>query len=109
MTWVPDGDPWLSDTHHLWPAPTRLRAGPAQSALDAPWLRVEALSGASQPLYTYAQLERALVGAGVAPAEARTASRRRPSNFNAARDAFLITIGDDLYRLQHLDRDERRG
>ena len=23
MTWVPGGDPWLSDTDHLWPAPER--------------------------------------------------------------------------------------
>ena len=34
---------------------------------------------------------------GVASAEARTASRLRPSIFNSARDAFLIAIGDDLY------------
>jgi dipeptidyl-peptidase-4 len=88
MTWAPDGDPWLSDTHHLWPA---------EDPSTGPWLRVDAATGASRPLYTYAQLERALVGAGAAPADARAASRRVPSNFDKARDAFLIAIGGDLY------------
>jgi dipeptidyl-peptidase 4 len=88
MTWVPAGDPWLSDTDHLWPA--------ADSA-TGPWLRVDATSGASRPLYTSAQLQRALVDAGVASTEARGAARGRHSTFNATRDAVLITIGDDLY------------
>src|SRR5688572_27027990 len=51
MTWVPDGNPWLSDTHHLWPASD----GGSQ---PEGWLRTDATSGASQPLYTSAQLER---------------------------------------------------
>jgi dipeptidyl-peptidase-4 len=97
MTWVPGGDPWLSDTDHLWPAPSEAEARVDGPAAAGPWLRVDAFSGASGPLYTYAQLERALVAVGVASADARIASRRRPSIFNAARDAFLITIGNDLY------------
>ncbi len=84
MTWAPAGDPWLSDTHYLWPA-------------EGPWLRVDAASGASNPLYTYAQLDSALVNAGVAPGATAAASRQLPSIFNAARDAFLVTVGDDLY------------
>lgn len=92
MTWTPAGDPWLGDTHHLWPAPSE-----AAGRVEGPWLRVDAISGASRPLFTYAQLERALVDAGVASAEARNASRRRPSVFNAKRDAFLLTIAEDLY------------
>ncbi len=97
MTWVPGGDPWLSDTDHLWPAPSEAEGRVEAPAAAGPWLRVDALSGASRPLYTYAQLERALVGTGVASAEARNASRFRPSIFNAQRDAFLVAIGDDLY------------
>src|SRR5688572_10182807 len=104
MTWVPGGDPWLSDTDHLWPFDSALDSSarlaqdrPAGSATTGPWRRVDALSGASRPLYAYAELERALVEAGVASAEARIASRFRPSIFNAPRDAFLIAIGDDLY------------
>ena len=90
MTWVPDGNPWLSDTHHLWPASD----GGSQ---PEGWLRTDATSGASQPLYTSAQLERALVSAGVTQADARTASRRAPSTFNHARSAFLLTIHEDFY------------
>src|SRR5688572_2658073 len=96
MTWAPAGDPWLSDTHHLWPAPSQAEA-PGNAAPQGPWLRVDALTGATQPLYTYGELERALVKAGAAPTGARVAARRAPSTFNSARDAFLLTIGDDLY------------
>jgi dipeptidyl-peptidase-4 len=96
IAWAPGGDPWLGDTHHLWPAASEVE-GPALGAQSGPWLRVDATSGASLPLYTYAQLERALVNAGVAPTDARSASRRLPSIFSAARDAFLIAIGDHLY------------
>jgi dipeptidyl-peptidase-4 len=95
MTWVPSGDPWLSDTAHLWPFDAQGK--PAADASTGPWLRVEATSGTSRPLYTYAQLERALVGAGVTAAEARGSARSRHSTFNAAHDALLITVGDDLY------------
>jgi dipeptidyl-peptidase-4 len=88
MTWVPDGGPWIDDAHYLWPA---------GESSGSSWLRIEAATGASQPLFTNAQLESALVKAG-APAEAaRTVSRRRPANFNAKRDAILLTVADDLY------------
>ena len=50
MSWVPSGDPWLSDTHHLWPGESD-----AESSAG-PWSIVEAATGASRPLYTYAQL-----------------------------------------------------
>ncbi|HUP39100.1 MAG TPA: S9 family peptidase [Vicinamibacterales bacterium] len=92
MTWAPGGDPWLSDTHYLWPA---LSEGAAR--VDGPFLRVNAATGASSPLYTSAQVERALVRVGVASSEAAAASRQLPSIFSPARDAFLITVGDDLY------------
>ncbi len=92
MRWVPDGGPWLNDTHHLWPSDE------AQSSpQDASWLRVEAATGASQPFFTTRQLESALVKAGVPANDARAESRRRPTNFNAARNAFLVSIADNLY------------
>src|SRR5829696_4469784 len=60
MTWAPDDNPWLSDTHHLWPFDSAANSGPAQGEpATGPWLRVDAASGASEPLYTYASLERA--------------------------------------------------
>ncbi len=87
MTWVPDDGPWLSDTHHLWPS----------DSADASWLRVDAATGASRPLFLASQLEAALVKAGAPASGARTASRRRPSSFNTVRSAFLVTVADDLY------------
>jgi dipeptidyl-peptidase-4 len=94
MGWVPAGDPWLNDTEHLWPS------GAAHSgAGDArgPWLRMDAVSGASTPLYTYERLERALADAGVRSTEAQDAARLRQATFNETRDALLITVGEDLY------------
>ena len=94
MAWVPAGDPWLNDAEHLWPSDAaHSSAGEARG----PWLRMNAVSGASTPLYTYELLERALTAAGVSSTEARNAARLRQANFNQARDALLITIGDDLY------------
>ena len=92
MTWAPGGDPWLGDTHFLWPA---LSEGGAR--VEGPWLRVDAKTGASSPLYTYAQLDRALAAAGGAPAATASASRQSPSTFNAARDAFLVAVDGDLF------------
>ena len=43
MGWAPEGDPWLNDTEHLWPADGVTRAGGGARA----WLRVDAASGAS--------------------------------------------------------------
>ena len=95
MSWAPHGDPWLNDTHHLWPADAAHRTSSDSAA--GPWLSVDAATGNSRPLYTYEQLERALSHAGVASDEARRASLLLHSNFNSARDAILITIRDDLY------------
>jgi dipeptidyl-peptidase-4 len=100
MTWAPAGDPWLSDTHHLWPSSTVIPGSTPSEAggrVEGPWLRVDATSGASSPLYTYAQLERALINAGASASNTGNASRQLPSIFNATRDAFLVTVGDDLY------------
>lgn len=94
MGWVPAGDPWLNDKEHLWPSDASHRGAGEERG---PWLRVDAVSGASTPLYTYENLERALAAAGVSATEARNAARLRQTNFNEARDALLLTIGDDLY------------
>ncbi len=92
MTWAPDGDPWLSDTHYLWPAPSE-----GAARVEGPFLRVDAATGASRPHYTYGQVERALSSIGVASSDVPAASRQLPPIFSPARDAFLLTIGDDLY------------
>jgi len=97
MTWTPDENPWLSDTDHLWPSDGSSSAGVARGDAAGPWLRVDAASGDSRPLYTYASLERALDKAGARPDAARAASRHVPSIFSASREAFLINIDDDLF------------
>ena len=88
MSWAPAVGPWLSDTHFLWPD---------TDAPGNPLLRVEALTGNSQPLFATAQLESALLKAGVSAAVARGAAGRRPSIFNTRRDAIVVTIDTDLY------------
>src|SRR5918995_6140395 len=47
MTWAPNGDPWLSDTHHLWPLDSgQGKAAPSEAAaLEGPWLKVGATTG----------------------------------------------------------------
>ena len=83
MTWVPDDGPWLE--RHV------IICGPSTGSgrrVHRELMRVEAATGASQPLFTYAQLESALAKSGRPVECARTASRRRPSNFNAKRTHF---------------------
>ena len=98
MTWVPAGDPWLSDTHHLWPAPSARRS-PAERAV-----RAAGRGCASMPR----RAQRAALYLRAARARARRGGRRRPTtravrrggcrrSSTPTRDAFLITIGDDLY------------
>ena len=101
MTWAPAGDPWLSDTHHLWPSPTVIpgstqgrgrRPEPTGRGCASTPPRARARRSTPTP-----QLERALVNAGASASNAGNASRQLPSIFNATRDAFLVTLGDDLY------------
>ena len=87
MSWALAVEPWLSDTHFLWPGPEARE----------PWLRVEATSGRSQPLFTTGQVEAALVKTGVSVNGARDATRQRPAIFNSRRDAFVMVIDADLY------------
>lgn len=99
MGWIPDDGPWLNQSEYLWPSDFT-------GASTAPWLRVDALTGDSRPLYSPSELETALVSAGAAPADARSAARERPSTFNGDRSAFLLAIANDLYVY---DISSRRG
>ena len=92
MSWVPAAGPWLDDTHYLWPG-----RSDGKDADDSPWLRVDAATGSSSTLYAVDRLERALVNAGAPRDAASRAARQRPSTFNAAGDAFIVTAGQDLY------------
>jgi dipeptidyl-peptidase-4 len=80
-------NPWVDDGHYLWPG----------DDVDVPWLRVDALSGASQPLFDRQKLVAALAAIPGLPRAAAGTAPRRPTNFNPRHDGFLITIGDDLF------------
>jgi dipeptidyl-peptidase-4 len=88
MSWVPDHGPWLDDTHYLWPE---------RDASGSGWLRVDAETGSSRRFFNNADLESALLKAGVAREIAGRAARQRPTNFNRRRDSFVVTAGNSLY------------
>jgi len=78
---------WVSDTHFLWPK----GAGPVE------FLKVEALTGKTQPFFDAARIERALVAEGATAELARQAVGARGIVMSAARSALLMPIGGDLY------------
>ena len=101
MTWAPAGDPWLSDTHHLWPSPTvEPRVYPERGSEPEPTGRgcasTPRRARARRSTPTRSSSARSSTQAPRLP-DAGNASRQLPSIFNATRDAFLVTLGDDLY------------
>ncbi|MGH9145488.1 MAG: S9 family peptidase [Vicinamibacterales bacterium] len=80
---------WLNDTHYIWPRP-------APGGVD--WVKVDASTGAMEPLFDAKQMERALTKlASIPPGEAEQLSRSRDLVFNADKSAVLLTVNDDLY------------
>jgi dipeptidyl-peptidase-4 len=75
MNWVPEGGPWIDDSHYLWPG---------GSAETSGWLRVDALSGSSQPLFSAGAVDPALLVT-------------RPTVFSRQRDAVVLGTGGTLY------------
>jgi len=62
------------------------------------WVRVDAVSGRTSPLFDADRMENALASLpGVTRAEARLIARSNDLTFNAARTAMVVTIADDLY------------
>lgn len=78
---------WLSSTHFLWPK----GPGPVE------FLKVEALSGRSEPLFDAPRVVRGLVAEGAMAELARQAVGARTLVMNQARTALLMPIGADLY------------
>jgi dipeptidyl-peptidase-4 len=69
-----------------------------QSGGGSDWLRIDAASGRSSPLFDASRMETALASLpGVTRAEAGLVSRSSSLNFNPSRTGMLVTIGDDLY------------
>jgi dipeptidyl-peptidase-4 len=81
-------NPWLDDAHFLWPNDNQGAAG---------WLRVDAASGKSEPLFDRDKLIDALARLPGITRQIASGVPRRPTNFNARHDGFLVTIGRDLF------------
>jgi dipeptidyl-peptidase-4 len=80
---------WLDETTYV----TSRREGPGVQ-----WMRVEAASGRSSPLFDVARMEAALAALpGVAREDASRAARSGGLTFNTGHTTILATIADDLF------------
>jgi dipeptidyl-peptidase-4 len=69
-----------------------------QSGSGFEWLKVDAASGRTSPLFDADRMESALASLpGVTRAEAGLTARSNDLIFNTVRTGILVTIGDDLY------------
>ena len=69
-----------------------------QSGSGYEWLKVDATSGKTSPLFDADRMETALASLpGVTRAEAGLIARSNNLTFNSARTGILVTIADDLY------------
>ena len=83
----PRGLEWLDDRHYLQPA-----------GHGGPPLKVDAESGAGEPLFDAAALETALAGVpGISAAQAGRLARSRSNLLNGSRTALVIDFDNDLY------------
>ena len=82
---------WISDTHYL---QSRRNAGDQGAELA----KVEATTGATEPLFDVAQMEAAIAALpGISLEEARRIARRRLSIMNTMHTATVLAIAGDLY------------
>jgi len=82
---------WIDGDHYHW-----ARTDPRSRLTDH--LRVDALSGAAEPLFDADALESALAAsAGVARDQARALARRSAYVMNPRRTALLVSAADDLF------------
>ena len=73
------------------------RSGSGQPAAGVEWLRVDAASGRTSPLFDPARMEAALTAAGVSGDDAAAAARSIGLQFTPGYTGALATIEDDLY------------
>ena len=88
---APSGLTWVSETHYIWPRPE------AKSGL-VEWIKVDAASGNSVPLFSPEKMRAAfdaLPGLRAEDVERLPASRSL--ELNATATAMMVTLGDDLY------------
>ena len=82
---------WISDTHYL---QSRRNAGDQGAELA----KVEATTGATEPLFDVAQMEAAIAALpGITLEEARRIARRRLPTMNTTRTVTVLAIAGDLY------------
>jgi dipeptidyl-peptidase-4 len=92
---------WIDDAHYLWPRPT--------TGEEAELLKVEALSGRTEPLFDVARVERTLgTLEGVTPEDVKRAARQRTPTFDGRRTALVLTLGGDLYYYDLVRHEARR-
>ncbi len=86
----PEGLTWISDTHYTWPQPGE------NDRVD--WMKVEAATGTSAPLFDAARMRTAFAALpGVRADDVARLPHDRGLEMNAARTAALVLLGDDLY------------
>ncbi len=83
---------WMDGTHYAWLRPT------GQGRGTGVWMKVDAATGSTDPLFDAAKAEAALAALpGVSAADARQMVHSRDLIFNGSYSALLLTIEDDLY------------
>ncbi|HXG89359.1 MAG TPA: DPP IV N-terminal domain-containing protein [Vicinamibacterales bacterium] len=87
---APTGLAWVSETHYVWARPS--------TAGQVEWVKVDAVSGSSEPLFD-AQKMRAAFAAlpGLKADDVARLPNDRGLEMNPARTAVLLSIADDLY------------
>jgi len=83
---------WIDANHYAWPR----TAEDGREAVD--WMKVDATSGSSVPLFDAARAEAAIAALpGIAAEDARRIVRSRDLVFNHDFTQAVLTIADDLY------------
>jgi len=85
---------WMDDRHYLWPK--EVRPGDRTSGVE--WLKVEAETGKTEPLFDAGRFEAALAKTpGVEPASARIRARSAGLSFDPKYTGTLLTLDGDLH------------
>jgi len=88
---------WIDGSHYAWARETSDGKG-------VDWQKVDAVSGASQPLFDPARMEAALAKLpGITANEARETAHARELIFNPKYTAALIKLSGDLYHFNFAD------
>ncbi len=90
---APTGLSWVSDTHYLWPKPAE------RGLVD--WIKVDAVSGTSAPLFDAAKMRAAFDALpGLTAEDVARLPNQRSLEFNRDHTAVVLSIADDLYYYQ---------